>query len=449
MGVFIMAACPEMLRRSACVLRPLIHKAQRNLCFLAFPGLIPKRKLHNLKTPRTQFALPFPNPGRASSFPAQLSPSSLSRLSSPSSSTPPRSTMSSSATSSAAVQPITPPLDPALVADFQNHLAKSRNIVAIIGAGLSASSGLATFRGPGGLWQNEDVFVLASPAGFVNDPGLVWQFYSYRREEALKAQPNKAHRALAELARKVPGFTMLTQNVDNLSPRAGHPADQLLELHGNLFDLKCWNESGCGYIEKGNTTVPLTPALDTALIRGPKDGVLDDSTRPRANPIMLAGLERKNREILGDNYVASEPTVNDVAPLGTTQGKGVPLGDTLQSKIDRKDLPQCPKCKSELLRPGIVWFGESLPEDTVDKADALFQDEADSIDLCLVIGTSAKVWPAAGYVDEARDKGARVAVVNLYEDDGSKNVIPGRDWSFIGDAAEVIPLILKPVIGEV
>nr|EAQ70781.1 hypothetical protein MGCH7_ch7g188 [Pyricularia oryzae 70-15] len=314
-----------------------------------------------------------------------------------------------------------------LVADFQNHLAKSRNIVAIIGAGLSASSGLATFRGPGGLWQNQDVFVLASPAGFVNDPGL------------------SSRRAGQESA----GLHDADQNVDNLSPRAGHPADQLLELHGNLFDLKCWNESGCGYTEKGNTTVPLTPALDTALIRGPKDGVLDDSTRPRANPIMLAGLERKNREILGDNYVASEPTVNDVAPLGTTQGKGVPLGDTLQSKIDRKDLPQCPKCKSELLRPGIVWFGESLPEDTVDKADALFQDEADPIDLCLVIGTSAKVWPAAGYVDEARDKGARVAVVNLYEDDGSKNVIPGRDWSFIGDAAEVIPLILKPVIGEV
>ncbi|TLS22293.1 uncharacterized protein PpBr36_09965 [Pyricularia pennisetigena] len=398
--------------------------------------------LNNRKTPRTQFALPFINPGSASS-PAQLSPSS------PSSSTPPRSTMSSSATSSAAVQPGTPSLDPALVADFQRHLTKSRNIVALIGAGLSASSGLATFRGPGGMWQNHDVFLLASPAGFVNDPGLVWQFYSYRREQALKAQPNKAHKALAELARKVPGFTMLTQNVDNLSPRAGHPDDQLLQLHGNLFDLKCWNESGCGYTEKGNTTVPLTPALDTALIRGPNDGVLDGSTRPRANPLMLAGLERINREILGEDYVSSEPTVNDVAPLGSTQGKGVPLGNTLQSKIDKKDLPQCPKCKSNLLRPGVVWFGEALPEDTINKAEALFEDEADPIDLCLVIGTSAQVWPAAGYVAEARNKGARVAVVNLYEDDVRKNVIAGRDWAFIGDAAEVIPLILKPVIGEV
>ncbi|KAJ3525651.1 hypothetical protein NM208_g11546 [Fusarium decemcellulare] len=130
-------------------------------------------------------------------------------------------------------------LDQAAVADFHDTLKRSKRIIAVIGAGLSASSGLATFRGTNGLWKNQDVMQVASPAGFRHDPGLVWQFYTYRRQEALRAKPNPAHYALAELARRVPGFVALTQNVDNLSPRAGHPPDQMKELHGNLFTLSC------------------------------------------------------------------------------------------------------------------------------------------------------------------------------------------------------------------
>lgn len=97
---------------------------------------------------------------------------------------------------------------------FIEHLQKSNRILALCGAGLSASSGLPTFRGAGGIWRNHEATSLATPEAFEADPALVWQFYSYRRHMALNAKPNPAHYALAELARKRPGFVTLTQNVD-------------------------------------------------------------------------------------------------------------------------------------------------------------------------------------------------------------------------------------------
>jgi NAD-dependent deacetylase sirtuin 5 len=97
---------------------------------------------------------------------------------------------------------------------FQEHLDKSTRILALLGAGLSASSGLPTFRGAGGMWRTHDATSLATPEAFERDPGLVWQFYSYRRHMALKAKPNPAHYALAELARKREQFITLSQNVD-------------------------------------------------------------------------------------------------------------------------------------------------------------------------------------------------------------------------------------------
>ena len=100
------------------------------------------------------------------------------------------------------------------LASFQEHLNKSTRILALLGAGLSASSGLPTFRGAGGLWRTHDAVQLATPEAFQIDPGLVWQFYSYRRHMALKAKPNPAHYALAELAKKRPNFLTLSQNVD-------------------------------------------------------------------------------------------------------------------------------------------------------------------------------------------------------------------------------------------
>lgn len=102
---------------------------------------------------------------------------------------------------------------------FHTHLNSSKRILALLGAGLSASSGLPTFRGAGGLWRTHDAMDLATPEAFDTDPGLVWQFYSYRRHKALQARPNKAHHALAELAMKRggEGFACLSQNVDGKS----------------------------------------------------------------------------------------------------------------------------------------------------------------------------------------------------------------------------------------
>ena len=97
---------------------------------------------------------------------------------------------------------------------FTSHLQSSTRILALLGAGLSASSGLPTFRGAGGLWRNNDATSLATPEAFDRDPGLVWQFYSYRRHMALQAQPNPAHYALAQLAKQRSGFVTLSQNVD-------------------------------------------------------------------------------------------------------------------------------------------------------------------------------------------------------------------------------------------
>lgn len=112
-------------------------------------------------------------------------------------------------------------------------------------------------------------------------------------------------------------------------------------------------------------------------------------------------------------------------------------------ELTADDLPKCPKCNG-LLRPGVVWFGEALPTDTIDYVDKWIESEP--VDLMLVIGTSSRVWPAAGYVDTARDNGARVAVINL--DPNDAGLVDG-DWFFQGDASVILPEILKPVIGEI
>ncbi|KAM5342083.1 hypothetical protein ACJ41O_015114 [Fusarium nematophilum] len=342
-----------------------------------------------------------------------------------------------------------PNLDPVAVADFHDTLKRSKRIIAVIGAGLSASSGLAVFRGTsGGPWANQDVMQVASPAGFRHDPGLVWQFYTYRRQEARRAKPNPGHYALAELARRVPGFVALTQNVDNLSPRADHPPGQMMELHGNLFTLSCSDE-GCGYVERDNFEESLTPALDPSKDERETIGGIDPDNKPRASPVLLAGIARKHAQILGDKYQGNTPTTRDLAALKPPdQPATAPVAAVrLSSGLSKHDLPQCPRCKSSILRPGVVWFGEPLPVDVVKEADALFEDP-EPIDLCLTIGTSSRVWPAAGYADMARKKGARVAVINTDAAD-AKGVRPGRDFVFIGDAAVVLPELLKPVIGEV
>jgi NAD-dependent deacetylase len=119
-------------------------------------------------------------------------------------------------------------------------LARGESVVALTGAGVSAESGLATFRGPGGLWEGRDPMELATPEAFRDDPMTVWRFYAWRRGQAARAKPNPAHLALAALERHGRDFLLITQNVDGLHERAG--SRRVLRLHGTLWRLRCTAE---------------------------------------------------------------------------------------------------------------------------------------------------------------------------------------------------------------
>ncbi|KDR83363.1 hypothetical protein GALMADRAFT_235459 [Galerina marginata CBS 339.88] len=205
--------------------------------------------------------------------------------------------------------------------NFRALLRSSKHIIAVAGAGLSAASGIPTFRGAGGMWRKYDAISLATPEGFAESPSLVWQFYHYRRETLVssfqchslmfiavqstaRAQPNNAHRALSAFSltsvrnQITPNssFTLVTQNVDGLSPRANreitanHPEytqnapggdPQLIEMHGRLFDVLC-NSNGCGYVEF-NTASPVCEAL-AGTEQLVEDNTLDPDIDPKSLP---------------------------------------------------------------------------------------------------------------------------------------------------------------------
>lgn len=280
-----------------------------------------------------------------------------------------------SASSNEAPPPVVPPN---LKSSFQAYLrTPSLRILVVVGAGLSAASGLSTFRGAGGLWKSHNAMQLATPEAFDADPVLVWRFYQMRRRTALAAEPNPGHYALARAAEKwgKERFWTLTQNVDGLSRRAGHPEDAIWYMHGQLHSLKCfWSEQeydGCGWVE----------------------------------------------EVHKDD---------------------IPIPD--EGEFAREDVPKCPKCKKGLVRPNVVWFGEVIDEAMLDKADEWIAQGGPM--LCLVVGTSGKVYPAAGYARKIQKAGGKVAVVDI-EDRGEDEK---ADWSFVGDAAEVLPEILQPIV---
>lgn len=197
-----------------------------------------------------------------------------------------------------------------------------------------------------------------------------------------------------------------TNSIPGLSPRAGHPASSLKLVHGSLFDVKC-SDFFCNYTEKDNYTDPIVPALAI-----PTD---------ESDPTTTSAIVARELDISDENVAIPE--------------------------LDYSHLPKCPSCNTGLLRPGVVWFGERLPRDVMqDIDDWMVEDEG--IDLIMVIGTSAKVYPAAGYVDIARANGARVAVINMDENDIPASGLYEGDWFFQGDAAQIMPEILKGVIGE-
>ncbi len=121
--------------------------------------------------------------------------------------------------------------------EASERLAGAASVCVLTGSGISSESGLPTFRGANGLWRTHRVEELASPSGFARDPKLVWTWYNERRAAHLRAQPNAAHVALAELERRFDDFTLATQNVDSLHVRAG--SKNLLELHGSLREARC------------------------------------------------------------------------------------------------------------------------------------------------------------------------------------------------------------------
>jgi NAD-dependent deacetylase len=112
-------------------------------------------------------------------------------------------------------------------------------ILVLTGAGVSAESGIPTFRGKDGYWRNLDPAKLATPEAFAKDPGLVWEWYRERRQRIRNAQPNAAHKAIAKLARHAHEFLLVTQNVDDLHARAGSSKEKMVQIHGDIFVTRC------------------------------------------------------------------------------------------------------------------------------------------------------------------------------------------------------------------
>jgi NAD-dependent deacetylase len=145
-------------------------------------------------------------------------------------------------------------------------LRDAGRVVALTGSGISAESGVPTFReAQTGLWERYDPQELATPEAFARDPHLVWEWYEWRRNLVAKAEPNPGHRALAELERRIPGFTLVTQNVDGLHQRAG--IRDAIELHSNILRSKCSLEDEVVQPEEYDDSLPPRCARCGAFLR--------------------------------------------------------------------------------------------------------------------------------------------------------------------------------------
>ncbi len=210
--------------------------------------------------------------------------------------------------------------------ELATRLRQARRVLVLTGAGISAESGIATFRdAQSGLWARFRPEDLATPEAFQRDPALVWRWYAWRREQVAEARPNAAHYAVAELARRVP-TVLVTQNVDDLHQRAG--SVDAICLHGSIARTLC---------------------------------------------------SVTHRDIDAD-WLAANP--------------GEP--------------PRSPHHADGLARPGVIWFGENLPQNVLELAC----DAARACDVILAVGTSAMVYPAAGLPSIAQHHGAWFAEIN-------------------------------------
>jgi NAD-dependent deacetylase len=235
------------------------------------------------------------------------------------------------------------------VQNLIERLRRAENVVVSTGAGVSAESGVPTFRGAGGIWSKMNPEELASVDGFMKNPQLVWEWYQYRRDLMGKVTPNPGHHAIAQMEKLFERFTLITQNIDGLHARAG--SANILELHGNISRNKCLK------------------------------------------------CERPYR-----------------------------------GEIDLEEgLPYC-DCGG-MIRPDVVWFGEMLPQDVLEKAFRATEEA----DVFFSVGTSAIVQPAASLPFMARRGGAYVVEVNI-EPTGLTAV---ADVFLQGKSGEVLPGIVE------
>lgn len=276
-------------------------------------------------------------------------------------------------------------------------LKQAASIFVLSGAGVSAESGVPTFRGANGLWKNYSATDLATPEAFQRDPELVWEWYHWRQSLISKAQPNPAHYAIVELERRSTKFLLLTQNVDNLHQRAG--SQNVLELHGNIFRTRC---TRCGTIAE------------------PKR-----SKSSKGRHCEEGSDEAISRAVLKKDEIAT--------PLDKLGARN----DNQQSRTaPKKQLNELPLCTcGGVLRPDVVWFGEAIPQD-IWQASIAFVSTAD---VALICGTSAVVWPAAAIPEIAHQGGAKTIEVNLEQTAVSTLV----DVSLLGKAGEILPQIVE------
>lgn len=246
-------------------------------------------------------------------------------------------------------------------------LEGAKRVVVLTGAGVSAESGVPTFRGEEGLWRRHDPMQLATPEAFARDPRGVWAWYRWRRSVVARCVPNAAHDALVALERRTSSFLLVTQNVDGLHARAG--SRHLATLHGDLFETRC---TACGWRTNEADGWPHEAGVDVS--------------DPESDP----------------------------------------------------DPPHCPACGA-LARPGVVWFGEMLPETPLHRA----LDATSRADVMLVVGTSAVVYPAASLVPRARRAGASVVVIDPSATDPSGEATV----HLRARAAEVLPRVVGALGG--
>jgi NAD-dependent deacetylase len=235
---------------------------------------------------------------------------------------------------------------------LKERLADAESVTVLTGAGISADSGVPTFRGQDGLWRTYRAEDLATPEAFARDPRLVWEWYNWRREVIATKRPNPAHDTVVELERRCRNFWLITQNIDGLHRDAG--SRKLSEIHGNIWMVRC---TACSRVSE-NRDVPIHM------------------------------------------------------------------------------LPICRRCRG-LLRPHIVWFGESLADEDLRHSYAALR----SCSLCVIIGTSGLVYPAAGFASIAKASGAFVVEINLDPTPQSALV----DLSLQGRAKDIVPLLLDPI----